>query len=481
MVNSIVQCERALSLLPPSEYFSERIRMYRAASVAILSTVSVHLEPPVSGVADTPSLLRHVEGGSVSFDSKVFVDEPFADLDLSHGIPLAHFLGLIGASSALDKVLQPESNQSQTGDSKGNTILHYACMGGHADLALRLCQVHGLNPAIPNHSGTLPLHWLVMFTRAEMEKAIATLADQGDGPWPAPLGATSSGILLPIHFASLRGSALHWAVSCGNKAAVELLIRAGSDPNLEHNAYTPLALAVELLLVEIVELLLQSGARTHCIGPFGRSAFHFLAGNAPIIKKRIVHGAEGYRRAVKRVLDKLLYFGADIDARDKFGNTPLMKAVASPFERGREDDLVVLQELLLYGASRNAQNKDGDSAFHVAILKSWSDQPNHTIVFTMLLDETLSLADEEMEVMMKDRHGRTAYKLAAYFKSDLVKLLQKFILESREALFDELLSNEVDVAEFSYNRFLEMVSFEAAELARLRNIGLGVENNQDCS
>jgi hypothetical protein len=95
----------------------------------------------------------------------------------------------------------------------------------------------------------------------------------------------SEGLQIPLHFLWLRRPPIHWAVSCRNRTAVQSLLKHGVNIDGEYQGYTALAKAVELHTPEIVHVLLENGAQFRSIGEFGRSAMHFIAGNASIIKR----------------------------------------------------------------------------------------------------------------------------------------------------------------------------------------------------
>jgi truncated hemoglobin YjbI len=109
---------------------------------------------------------------------------------------------------------------------------------------------------------------------------------------------------------------LHEASACGNLTIVELLLRLGADPGARDGGnHTPLySLANECRAsdgADVVRALVRSGANVnandgvkHC------TALHMAA-----------------RRGNLEIAEVLLDCGADIDARDSLGDTPLRRAV----------------------------------------------------------------------------------------------------------------------------------------------------------
>ncbi len=173
---------------------------------------------------------------------------------------------------------------------------------------------------------------------------------------------------------------LHYAAEIGNVELVDFLIKKGSNKNpILKNGDTPLALSIGFDKKNVIRSLLEAGVDpNYKLGSMNsmRSHFHYYIVKARKIDKSIFDlfvkkGADlevmdfytdtplisaselEYSRNENAKL--LVGAGANIQAGNKFGKTPLMNAVFS-------QNLELIQFFLNSGAPVDQQDKSGNSA-----------------------------------------------------------------------------------------------------------------------
>jgi len=227
---------------------------------------------------------------------------------------------------------------------------------------------------------------------------------------------------------------LHAFVKLGNELAIKFLLEKGADVDAVTKSYgqTPLHLAIESENLAMVQLLLENGADPMAQDTKNMTAFALAIshGDVEIVKALVARrlNVNGLARggtmpakplmlaiefAQEKVVDYLIESGAQIEAMDENGNTPLIKAVADD-RRAR-----IVRRLLEMGANINAKNHHGVTPLHVAV-QSGSDR-----MVNLLLEK-----HPELEV--RTTNGETALLIAA--KEGFMPIVQSLLDHGAECV-----------------------------------------------
>lgn len=206
--------------------------------------------------------------------------------------------------------------------SSGETALHYAARGGHAE-AIKALVAGGAEINAKAEGGETALSVAAEEKKYDAAKA---LLDAGADPNGGPKSGAG-----PLGSAALNG----------DLGLVKLLLERGANPSVKKADFPPLCAAASKGSVEMVEALLKAGAPVDSAGVSGTAlASAALRGHEPVVKI-------------------LLTAGANPNVANKDGFTPLMAALRS----GKES---IVRLLLEAGADANAILKDGRSVLKVA-------------------------------------------------------------------------------------------------------------------
>lgn len=165
----------------------------------------------------------------------------------------------------------------------------------------------------------------------------------------------------------------------------------------DESGWTPLLSAVSSEHTEVVKMLLETGrVDVKKKNETGRQAIHYAASKGNL-----------------EILSLLLQSGASVNARDKYGETPLHRAIQA---RNAENLVALLlekvqrgQNLLLTttkGAQVNAQNNQGDTPLHVACVEQ-----NSRVI--------MQLVQAGADVELENKEGKNALDLLQKQKDTL--------------------------------------------------------------
>jgi ankyrin repeat protein len=333
----------------------------------LLDTISAHQQRFVALVA------MMWPGGSINC---------ITPLHISAGTGLAGYVGYL---------LQRES-ETEMYDSNRETPLSWAAMSGHTD-AVQVLLANGAKPNVQGISGFKPLHYAAKKNHAEVVKLL--LAAGGDPMTPTHenrrRGYTLRTWHTPLMYACHAGhveavsaflpflkdvqtcqQVLYWAAVRGQAAVVDLVLQhSGVDVNAKFRGDTALLKACEAGDQKTIDILLRAGADPNLFCAKARDEF---TGKGSHRSTRYFGRREGgdlgrftalhslcgtFRESLicSNGLQSLLDAGADIHLQDPEGSTPLHYAC-------RANQINLVKTLLEAGADPTAENDAGETPLH---------------------------------------------------------------------------------------------------------------------
>lgn len=292
---------------------------------------------------------------------------------LNGGLPLI-LAAFKGYGNIVDVLLQNGANPEDLSDS-GLTALHASIS---PNITEALLKAGGFINVKGGH-GETPLHSAIKNGR---EAIVRMLADKG------------ADLNLPVDLEINRSTPLVLAITWRQSSIAKLLIDRGCDVNLKSGKTlaTPLMQAARRMeSPELIHLLVDKGARLEERNAANETALEIAA-----------------KLSMKAAIEALVQRGANINAIDKDGLTPLMKMVKQSTENG-------VRMLLEAGADTSMRiPTSGNTALHIAVTNS-----NRPAIMQLLLRHG---ANKEQ----KDAAGFTPLILAA---SNNCGALVKFLVE----------------------------------------------------
>ena len=292
-------------------------------------------------------------------------------------LTLLHIASLLGRSEAVVELLKLGADANAQAEWQ-RTPLHCACRKGHLDIATELIK-HGANLEMKDKKLDTPLHSAALFGFTEI---VELLLKNGAN----------------VHAQNVEGSTpLHLA---DNKEIASILIENGAKLNAQDtDDYTPLHMACIRDKIEVLSLLLSKGADIKMKDSDSRTPLA-TAKNFEIAKKLVDFGADIHevddngRGLIHQIVEKnnpkdrdvkaitnFLKLGADINAKDANGDSPLH--LAAHMNHGN-----IIKELLKHSANVNATNNDQETPLILAVL---SNDDGDTEIICLLIKNGASL------------------------------------------------------------------------------------------
>ena len=248
----------------------------------------------------------------------------------------------------IDGFIAEHGRNVRTRDSDGETLLHIATRSGGNVAIVKYLLSRGADVRATDNSGVTPLHNAASVDRdGEMvELLISKRAD---------LNATVS---------FNGGTPLHYAASAGQTKAVQLLVAAGANSHARCNeGRTPLDWARDRrdesrrnVVAEsnpaIRSTLTERAMRTN-------EVVEYLSETTGVGNAATAQNAAPQARPQQNVTQPTRADRDEIDRIDQFGNTALHRAAG-------DGNLVEIRNLIANGANVNARNRNGETPLHSA-------------------------------------------------------------------------------------------------------------------
>ncbi|PSN40934.1 hypothetical protein C0J52_16263 [Blattella germanica] len=405
-----------------------RTPMHYAAEKNLMKVVECLLELKcdidcTSKYGETP-LLKAIKWGNEEITIKLLKHGANPNAKDEYGRTPMHYAAEKNLMKVVEYLLELKCDIDCT-NKKGETPLINAIKMEYEEMAIKLLKL-GANPKAKDEYGRTPMHYAVkknlmkvVECRLELKCDIDCTNKYGDTPLleaieqgneemaikllklGANLNAKDEYGRTPMHYAAGKNlmkvvecllelkcdidctskygqTPLLHAIKWRNEEIAITLLKLGANPNAKDKyGRTPMHYAVEANLIKVVECLLELKCYIDCTSKYGYTPLLIAITrlNDEIGIKLLKHGANPNAKdecgrtpmhhAVEanliKVVECLLELECDIDCSNTEGGTPLLKAI----EQGNEEIAITL---LNHGANPNA-NKYGNTAMHYAAKK----------------------------------------------------------------------------------------------------------------
>ncbi|EXF76380.1 hypothetical protein CFIO01_07637 [Colletotrichum fioriniae PJ7] len=383
------------------------VPQFRHEIVEMLLGCGVSPDLRVSIWSHPPALVYHLVNKHFDLAASLLRQGADPTIPCRSGWTAVHAATACGSVSFLSELLEyrnPSWNIDWEGQSvyyhgnqiyKGIRPLHYAAISSVDCLHFVLEEVASISLEAPAENGYTVVHFAVL---SGGTSAIELVHARGAN----------------INARSVDGQlALHLAVDRGNLAAVEKLLELGSEMTPDYHGTTPLLLAYQRNDQNIIDCLrdhdksqrgvVSAGMRSaalakgvlRAIQAGNLSSCQEILASLPTVDIDIPTTVGGLTAlGVALLVDN----GADLEAKDNWGHTPLLFVTTAP---ATVDNSAVIRILLQAGSNINCRNNNGATPMAEACLRG------NSLAISALMDR-------DPDMLIKDRKGRNVLHYLFY-------------------------------------------------------------------